>query len=139
MQIDNASPQAYVVRARAYAQLGMNSRALADLDAATKLKTAYRPAALNAVAWCRATDRLQALRDGKAAVEEATKACELVHWKHYSYIDTLAAACAELGDYESAIKHERQVVQTLGDKRASLGGEKQRLELFERHQPYRQE
>ena len=41
-------------------------------------------------------------RDGRKAVEAATKACELTDWTEAGIIDTLAAAYAEIGDFASA-------------------------------------
>ena len=38
-------------------------------------------------------------RDGKKAVEAATRACELTQWKKPDFLDTLAAAYAEAGDF----------------------------------------
>jgi tetratricopeptide (TPR) repeat protein len=137
LQINPNSAAAYVTRAKAYAQLRMNSRALAELDEATKLKNGDPMRALNSVAWCRATCGQNALRDGKTAVIEATKACELDRWKDGSYIDTLAAACAEAGDFDRAINYQKQALQMTPGQGERTEKEKQRLQLYEHHKPYR--
>jgi tetratricopeptide (TPR) repeat protein len=139
LKIDSNSSHAYVTRAKAYAQLRMSTQALADLDAATKLNTRDKAAALNDVAWCRATCPQRTLRDGKKAVTEASEACKLDRWKHWSYLDTLAAACAEAGDFDHAIKYEQQALQMKPATAENIKVENQRLQLYQDHKPYREE
>jgi tetratricopeptide (TPR) repeat protein len=45
----------------------------------------------------------RALRDGKLSLVSAKKACELTQWKEPAALDTLAAACAATGDFDSAV------------------------------------
>jgi len=60
--------------------------------------------ALSNIAWIRSTCRDDALRNGKQAIEYAIKACELSEWKHPGFLETLAAAYAEIGDFLNALK-----------------------------------
>ncbi|UCG58872.1 MAG: protein kinase, partial [Phycisphaerales bacterium] len=54
----------------------------------------------NNLAWLYAANPQAEFRDGAKAVEHATKACELTNWKNPNWIDTLAGAYAEKGDFE---------------------------------------
>jgi hypothetical protein len=54
------------------------------------------------------------LRDGKKAVEYARKACDLTEWKSAWDLDTLAAAYAEVGQFDEAVKWQKKVAGTPG-------------------------
>jgi Flp pilus assembly protein TadD len=75
----------------------------------------------------------------ESAVTEATKACELDRWKRWSYIDTLAAAYAEAGDFDHAVKYEKQALQMMPAQPSNTERGNQRKQLYEHHKPYREE
>jgi len=77
-------------------------------------------------------------RDGTKAVENATKACELSRWDNYRYIDTLAAAYAEAGNFEQAVEWQRQAVTKLpADIRPSQRADcEAKLRLYQAGQSY---
>lgn len=52
-------------------------------------------------------------RNGKWAVDEATRACELTNWQDPDCLDTLAAACAENQDFANAIKWQSRAIERL--------------------------
>jgi tetratricopeptide (TPR) repeat protein len=127
---------ARVMRGHAYLMLGDFDLALIDYTEAVRLGPSD-DAALNGLAWLRATSPVKEVRNGKAAVAAATKACELRGWKSGEWLDTLAAAYAESGDFESAVAYETRAISFGGGSAASRGEMEQRLRLFERRQPYR--
>jgi tetratricopeptide (TPR) repeat protein len=59
---------------------------------------------LNNLAWVLATSTEDEARNGKRAVELATRAAEATEWKEAHILSTLAASYAEAGDFENAIK-----------------------------------
>jgi hypothetical protein len=81
------------------------------------------PLALNNLAWLLATDEDPKLRNGTEAVRLAERACDLTHYQTMTFISTLAAAYAEAGRFDEAVKTEEMVVA-----RANSTGEKDLLE-----------
>ena len=95
---------------------------------------------MNRVAWFQATCRDPELRNGAKAVEHATRACELTHWKKANYVGTLAAAYAEAGDFDSAVKWQKKVIDSLTEEQSSEWAAEfeARMRLYQSGKPYRQ-
>ncbi len=68
------------------------------------------------------------------AKECATRACELTEWQEAGFLDTLAAACAELGEYEDSVKWMEKAIALAPDHEDDY---RTRLELYESDKPYR--
>ncbi|HEY2892903.1 MAG TPA: tetratricopeptide repeat protein, partial [Pirellulales bacterium] len=73
-------------------------------------------------------------RDGKQAIEDATKACEISEWKNSLYLSGLALAYAESGDFDKAIEWQQKAIALSSTPPASLLAN---LELFKQHKPFR--
>ena len=97
------------------------------------------PTTLNDLAWMFATAQNKQVRNGHRAVSLALKACRLSGWTNAFAIDTLAAAYAESGQFNEAIRYEQLAIQNLRpeDRKEQLGGMENRLRLYESGQPYR--
>ncbi len=95
-------------------RLGNYRRALDEYESLVKITASELPLthaqAINAYAWLRATCPDASFRNGKEAVSDATVACKTMSWHDCHCIDTLAAAYAETGDFDSAIRFEQQAV-----------------------------
>lgn len=90
-------------RSFAYRQTGDVKKAIADLEKAIQFDSlAYQP--VNDLAWIYATAKSKKVRNGKKAVELATKACEMTQYKDWNALDTLAAAYAANGDFPNAVQ-----------------------------------
>jgi len=111
-------------------------KALADFAEAIRLDPTD-PVALNSRAVLLATCPDEKYRDGKKAIADATKSCELTEWKDPEAIDTLAAAHAEAGDFAKAIEYERQALALADDDdKPDLEA---RLALYQDGKPFRRE
>jgi tetratricopeptide (TPR) repeat protein len=127
---------AYLSRANIFLRKKDYRHSLSDLQTAVRMKTKKPEWALNSLAWLRATCPEAEIRNGKEAVELALRACELSEWKDWGIIDTLAAAYAEQGDFDRAIKYQKQVLQ-IGKFASDYDKMKQHLALYEQHTPCR--
>ena len=86
-----------------YAGQGKAREAIAEYNEALKLSPNY-PDLLNNYAWLLATHRDAGIRNGNLAVEFAERACELTKYEVPLFVGTLAAAYAEVGRFDEAIK-----------------------------------
>jgi len=66
------------------------------------------PEVLNNLAWILAAHPSAGLRDGTEAVKLAARACELTAHRQPVFLGTLAAAHAEVGEFEKAIEAARR-------------------------------
>ena len=110
-------------------------QALADLDAAIRHDS--NGEALNDKAWILATCRDEKLRDGAQAIELATRACKLSTWTNAGWIDTLAAAYAEAGDFDKAVEMQEKAL-----KLAAMAAREEfeaRLALYREQKPFRED
>jgi tetratricopeptide (TPR) repeat protein len=121
-------------RAAARIKLGEYADALEDLDTALRLV----PEMANPfkhIAWIRATCPHDEFRDGEAAVANATRAMELTEWKATDWLDVLAAAHAEAGNFDEAIRWQQKCIDEANiDNRSAM---QSRLELYQAGLPYR--
>ncbi len=64
------------------------------------------------------------------------RACELTEWKDATSLDTLAAAHAEAGDFDSAVRRQTEAIALLSDaeEKKDFG---ERLKLYRDRKPFR--
>jgi tetratricopeptide (TPR) repeat protein len=137
IQLEPKSIVAFNDRGRAWEGKKEYDKAIKDYTEAVKLDPADADTN-NGLAWLLATCPQAKYRDGKRAVELATKACEVSQWKDVASIDTLATAYAETGDFDQAVKFEKQAIEKLTkEDEKRLGDEfRARLKLFMDKKPY---
>lgn len=129
---------AFITRAKVNAVLGNCKSSLADLDQIIALHPAQatHAATLSTRAWVRATCADPALRNGQQAVADAKAACNINGWSKGDYIDTLAAAYAEAGDFDSAVRFEEKAIPKFhaADDKAMA---ERHLAMYRQHQSLR--
>jgi len=124
----------YSLRGECWSALGKFETALSDYADALRINPdGFRTQM--AIARVRASCPEESFRDGKLAVELATKACELSEWKRADCIATLASAFAEVGDFEAAVSQQLKAM-SLASK-DELPDLEARLKLYQSGQPYR--
>jgi tetratricopeptide (TPR) repeat protein len=129
---------AFLNRGLAYSRKKEYAKAAADYAAAIE-RNPDSAVGHNQLAWLLSTAPDEKSRDGKRAIDAAKKACELTGHKNGGYLDTLAAAYAETGDFDKAVEWQEKAVQAGDIPIRDLGAARKRLELYKQKKPYREE
>ncbi len=131
-------PDVHYHLAIALSDLGRQHEAIEHDREALRLRPGWPPAANN-LAWILATHPDSDVRDGALAVKLAQETCRLVHYLDPTGLDTLAAGQAETRDFPAAANTARRAAELARQqgKHALAARIEQRLELFERGQPFR--
>jgi tetratricopeptide (TPR) repeat protein len=137
IRIDPRYERAFLHRGTAWAKRQAYDNAVADYRQALKLDP-KDPAVFNSYAWLLATCTKDSVRDGKKAVEYATKACELTNWKVSQFLDTLAAAYAENNDFDKAVQWEKKALENEDFVTRHGQAASERLLQYEDKKPFRE-
>jgi serine/threonine-protein kinase len=139
LRLNPKYPRCLCLRGNAHRKLKEYREALSDYDEAVRQDPSLADALANR-AWVRATCPDPAFRDGKQAVESATRACELVGWRAAALLDVLAAAHAEIRDFDAAVKWARAALDNVAagesDSRVRF---QMHLRLYQEKKPLREE
>ncbi len=135
VRIDPDFAAAYKGRGNVREERREYEQALADFDRAIRTEPGYVHA-YNDRAWLRATCPEARFRDGKAAVADATRACDLDGWRDPDLVDTLAAAHAETGAFARAVEVQEKALALVKDG-AGAGPFRERLALYKAGKPFR--
>lgn len=116
--------------------LGRYEAALADFEKAVAVAPKFAEGH-NALAWLLATCPDDRLRNGKRAIEHASKALALATPADPRHYDTLAAAHAELGDFAKAVAYAEKALAGTDLSPKERGAFEARLALYRGGKPYR--
>lgn len=99
--------------------------------------------AQNDLAWVLATHPDDSQRDASRAIRYATAACKATDFRSPDYLDTLAAAYAEAGDFREAVKLTRKAMSLVDpaesqDSKDFSEQMSERLQLYQQAKPFRE-
>jgi protein O-mannosyl-transferase len=120
-------------------QRGRMGEAVAHYREALKLQPDLLEV-LNNLGWILATSKEAKWRNAAEAMQLAARAIALTRTNDPGALDTLAAACAEAGQFEDAVRnlqHAIELAETAGVK-DSVAEYRRRLKLYQSGKPYRE-
>lgn len=124
---------------RYYAQIlreeGLNKASLQWFKEAAEQQNVI---AKNGLAWIYATHPNEEFRNGEEAVRLAEEVCEEDGWKTPAFIDTLAAAYAEVGRWDDAVTTQELAIQKLSDNDWDAYGYRERLKKMRNQEKIRE-
>jgi tetratricopeptide (TPR) repeat protein len=131
--------EASLLRATINAHLGKYAEALKEYNYLISIhpRSVTLGRALKQRAWFQATCPDPAFRNGQQAIKDAKTACSISQWKDENTIDTLAAAYAEAGDFNSAVRYAAQALAIKGIAPVDLKRIQQHLTSYQQHRPIR--
>jgi Flp pilus assembly protein TadD len=151
IKIDPHYPDVFFYRGAVWERKGAYDQAIKDYTAAIAINP--RAYTYNNLSWLLATCPIAQYRNGAKAIELAKKAIELNPQIMY-YWDTLAAAYAEIGDFNNAITTQEKVINSLkkeGLKKEGVGKKGteeelsaylveavKHLDAYKKHEPWRE-
>ena len=112
IRLDSKYAPAYVARANAWKQIQRFDLAIEGFSELIRIDP-DNAVAHQTLARILATCHEDRFRNGRLALNEAIRACEITHWRSPDSLDTLAAAYAELGEFPSAVKWQTEAIKLI--------------------------
>ncbi len=136
----SVNPDSFIAvynRGLLYKELNQYESAIKDFSHAIDCDS-DNPLGFYRLAWELSTCASSRLRDGKSALKHAERACKLTDWRDPFCFTVLAAAYAECGNFDLAVKWQAEALSN--PQYAAVSGEKAliRLNLYKHRLPYRE-
>ncbi len=138
-EVRDATAEAFYQRGRQRKHHGADYRdAVQDYAKAVQLDPNHVQARCD-LAWLQAACPVAEVCDKEQAIANSTKACELTNWKNHRCLATLAAVCAQVGDFTAAVSWQEKAIELLaGESSRWQGDYAARLRLYTSGRPYAQ-
>jgi len=138
VQIDPRLAEAHNNLANAFFRKRQPNQAVAEYETALALQ-ATNPQLLNNLAWALATCPEDSVRNGPRAVELARQADQLTGGRNPQILGTLAAACAETGNFSQATATAQRALELASAQTNAIQVEalRARLALYQSQKPFR--
>jgi tetratricopeptide (TPR) repeat protein len=134
IKLDPDDVRAIRLRGDAYLNVGQHADAITDFNRALELQDEPDDGLLNNFAWVLATSPDDEQRDGKRAIELATRADEATNYETPHILSTLAAAYAETGDFDRALVWSQKAVEVSQKAIDAATDEEERAKLQKDHE-----
>lgn len=134
IRIEPSNAAAYTNRGDLYADLGQFDQAARDYRAAIRIDP-NMGRAYQSAAWLMATCSDERYRNAQLAIDAATKAIAIDGAEDFRYLDTLAAAYANAGEFDKAIENEEKAIKLAPED--VVERYQARLALYQENRPYR--
>jgi tetratricopeptide (TPR) repeat protein len=137
----NANPRYFFAlynRSEAYLRSKQFAKAKQDIDAALENEDKVPGLHMN-LARVLATAPDPKLRDAKRALTEAQKAVDMIKYRDGRFLDTLAAAYAEAGQFDKAVETQQRAIDDPEFMKDEGEAVRQRLKLYRDKKPFRDE
>lgn len=137
----NANPRyffALLNRGEAYLRSRQFAKAKADIEAALENEDKVPALHMN-LARVLATAPDAKLRDAKRALAEAKKAVDMIKYRDGRFLDTLAAAYAEAGEFDQAVAAQQRAIDDPEFMKDEGDAARKRLQLYRDKKPFRDE
>jgi len=140
MALAPRDPLPHYLSGVALLKLGQTARAVESFRAALRLD-ANHAKSLDRLARVLACAAEEQARNGGEAIRLATRAADLTGWEQPAVLDTLAAAHAEAGHFEDAVKVLQTAIELLNQNGATNEARnlEPRLRSFQNRQPWRED
>lgn len=139
LQIDPNNAEAYTLRGDLQADQAQFAQAVQDYQAAVRVNPEYGRA-YQSSAWLRATSPNARFRHTDVALRNAQKAIDLEGDTDYRYLESLAAAQANAGQFEDAKATQARAIEAakgINIPQADGNRMQERLTLYQANRPYR--
>jgi tetratricopeptide (TPR) repeat protein len=139
LRLNSSFAGSAVWRANANLKLGHYGAALQEYDQVIDLGRfgSQYAEALNDSAWIRSTCPDAQYRNGQLALSHAALACRVTWDRNASYLDTLAVANAEVGNFDTAIRVE-EMAQSRRQSAEIRKQIEQHMAAFKERRPWRE-
>lgn len=125
-------------RGEAYVRSRQFDKALSDIDKCLMNEPKVPMLHANR-AWVLATAPSDKIRNGKQALESAERALSMIKYRDGRILESVAAAHAELGNFEKAIQFQQQALDDSEYLKEAGDAPRKRLKLYRDHKPFRDE
>jgi len=135
IEINPSKYEAFHLRGWVCFRLEEYDKSISDFQTALKLNPKDY-IAYQGMAWIMAVCPDAKYRDGQRALEYAKRACELTAWTESQSLGTLAAAYAEIGNFEQAVIWAQKSIK-ISLKDPNMKDCEMQLELYKQNKPFR--